>query len=234
VARAKRTERADARRRYRAEQAARADLDDESAEVESADAPEPKARAARRPAARRTSSTPGQRPGILDALRSSVQPANIRDDVRAAPDVLRRTPLLWIPFGLVIVSGILAFIPGLAAYTIPAFLIQTFLIPPPLIGPFIAGLVAPRGGWLFGLLMGILGGIVFSLFVATTPGSSVGAATITPDIRLGYIGYSLVTSPTFGVLVGAFAAFYRRFLRSTTPARPTASKGRRSNARPRR
>jgi len=237
VARAKRTDRAEARRRHRAELAAR----DVDAAEPGTDEPAPTTRSgtgrpptpARRAAPARPTET--ARPGFLDGFRSALQPANIRADLAAAPSVLRTTPLLWIPFLLVIVSGVVALVPSLAVYQIPAFLVQTFVFPPPLIAPFLAGLLAPRAGWLFGLLTGLLAAVMFALLAATTPGTSpAGGPTITPDVRVQYILYGLVTSPTFGAAIGAFAGFYRRFLRSTSARRPAPDRSRRQAARSRR
>jgi hypothetical protein len=212
VARAKRTDRADARRRYRAELAAGS-----ADEVDSADAEAGTDTHAPRTARRGRSNLPAQpaqttRAGFLDGFRSALQPANIRDDIAAAPTILRANKLLWIPFVLVIGSGIIALVPTLGTYQIPAFLVQTFIFPPPLIAPFLAGLLAPRAGWLFGLLSGLAAAVMFALFAATTPGASpAGSPSITPDVRVQYILYGLVTSPTFGAAIGAFAGFYRRF-----------------------
>jgi hypothetical protein len=236
VARAKRTDRADARRRYRAELAA-GSADD----VDSPDDAEARTDTARgaRTARRGRSDTPrpvqATRPGFLDGFRSALQPANIRDDIATAPAILRANKLLWIPFALVIGSGIIALVPTLGTYQIPAFLVQTFIFPPPLIAPFLAGLLAPRAGWLFGLLTGLAAAVMFALFAATTPGvSPAGSPSITPDVRVQYILYGLVTSPTFGAAIGAFAGFYRRFLRSTGPRRATNDRARRSTGRSKR
>lgn len=236
MARAKRTDRADARRRYRAELAARSS--DEREPAEDGDAAPDATRATRsarrgRPdASTRTETT---RPGFLDGFRSALQPANIRDDIAVAPTILRANKLLWIPFLLVVGSGIVALVPTLGAYQIPAFMVQTFIFPPPLIAPFLAGLLAPRAGWLFGLLAGLVAAVMFALFAATTPGvSPAGSPSITPDVRLQYILYGLVTSPTFGAAIGAFAGFYRRFLRSTSPRRATNDRSRRPTGRAKR
>jgi hypothetical protein len=234
VARAKRTDRADARRRYRAATVP-ANPDSETGDAEPASGGREGRRAARGAQPARSNQGPAGRPSIVDSFRSALRPANIREDVAAAPAILRSSPLLWIPFGLVIVSGVVALIPGLGSYQIPIFLVQTFVFPPPLIGPFIAGLLAPRAGWLFGLLTGLVGAVMFALFAATTPGSNVaGAPPVAADVRTQYILYGLVTSPTFGALIGAFAGFYRRFLRSSSPQRANQNRSRRSNTRTRR
>lgn len=237
MARAKRTDRADARRRYRAELAAGSADEDDSADEAAAGSDT--ARGPRTGRRRRADAParPAQtaRPGFLDGFRSAIQPANIRDDIAGAPTILRANKLLWIPFALVIGSGIIALVPTLGTYQIPAFMVQTFIFPPPLIAPFLAGLLAPRAGWLFGLLTGLTAALMFALFAGTTPGASpAGSPSITPDVRVQYILYGIATSPTFGAAIGAFAGFYRRFLRSTGPRRTTNDRGRRSTGRAKR
>jgi hypothetical protein len=232
VARAKRTDRADARRRYRSEQAALG-----TAETDTTDDPTSGRRPERtqKRAAEPSRSGSTGRPSIVEGFRSSLKPANIREDIAAAPGILRTTPLLWIPIVLVVVSGVIALIPGLGTYQIPVFLVQTFVFPPPLIAPFLAGLLAPRAGWLFGLVTGLVGAVMFALFAITAPGSGVpGAPPVSADLRVQYVAYGLVTSPTFGALIGAFAGFYRRFLRSTSPQRPSSNRNRRQSTRSRR
>lgn len=225
MARAKRTGRAEARRRYRAEVVAR--------EADAAETTEttPRAESTRRPADRGSVGTtaPSARPGFLDGLRTAMQPANVRADVVSAPSVLRSNRLLWVPFLIVAVSGAVALVPGALDYNIPQLLATTFVFPPPLIAPFVAGLLAPRAAWFFGFLAALLGAVFFAIVVATTP---VPGATFTPEVRLQYIGYAFVSS-IFGALVGAFAGFYRRFLRTTGPARQS-DRARRATARPRR
>ncbi len=247
MARAKRTDRAEARRRYRAEVLAReaeersADADQEpEADAESAQAATTAAtdrpanspsRLRRAPRSARSSAPPPPqstrpaRPNVLEAFRTALRPANIRADIVSAPAILRERWFLWIPFALVAVSGVLALIPALAAYQIPSLLIQTFLVPPPLIGPFLAGLLAPRAGWFFGFLNGLLAAIFYGIFVATAQ-VPAGTVNVTPEMRFNFILTGLLLSPVYGAAIGAFAGFYRRFLRATSPQRPPTNRRR--------
>jgi hypothetical protein len=106
VARAKRTARAEARRRYRAEH---------PLETNGFDSGEDDAEAEEAPAARRRSSSPPPprsregggpvRVGGLRAFRDAYQPADIRADLRALPELLR-SRAVTIPVLLVVVSAV--------------------------------------------------------------------------------------------------------------------------------
>ena len=78
MARAKRTDRAEARRRYRAEMA------DAEGAVEGTEGEAPSGAAPARPASKQVSSPPG-RLGIGAAFRQSFHPINVRADLMALP-----------------------------------------------------------------------------------------------------------------------------------------------------
>ena len=50
---------------------------------------------------------------------------------------------------------------------------------------------------------------------------------VTTDQKLAYAMNVLLTAPIFGIAVGAFAGFYRRFLNMSSPQRQAASSRRR-------
>jgi hypothetical protein len=50
---------------------------------------------------------------------------------------------------------------------------------------------------------------------------------MTSDQKVAIILNAIVTSVPFGLLVGAFAGFYRRFLAMSTPPRPAPAKSKR-------
>ena len=96
MARAKRTARADARRRYRAEQ----DLVEETAAIDDA------ATTSAKPAATTAASTQGGCPGDRehatadghrDRVPMSFRPLDVRGDLVALPALALRTKALWIP-----------------------------------------------------------------------------------------------------------------------------------------
>ncbi|HTC86433.1 MAG TPA: hypothetical protein VK656_06995 [Candidatus Acidoferrum sp.] len=100
MARAKRTDRAEARRRYRAELATEAvgvEGDDEAAQ----DAP---AAGRRSQPVRPTARAP--RPSAMKAFRDAYQPADIRADLRAIPELLR-SRAVYLPALLVLISTVI-------------------------------------------------------------------------------------------------------------------------------
>jgi hypothetical protein len=108
VARAKRTDRAEARRRHRAQLAS--DAIDTSAESEDLE-PESPSSAGRRdepPAGRRpvaSRAQPSERLSFMAALRGAYEPAHIREDLAALPELLRSRAVI-VPALLVVASAV--------------------------------------------------------------------------------------------------------------------------------
>jgi ABC-type dipeptide/oligopeptide/nickel transport system permease subunit len=50
---------------------------------------------------------------------------------------------------------------------------------------------------------------------------------MTTDQKVGVVVNAVVTSVPFGILVGAFSGFYRRFLAMSSPARQAPAKAKR-------
>lgn len=221
MARAKNTDRAEARRRHRAAMAA-AEAADAAEAASEEDAPAPTVSAAAVPRGARSAGTaksapaaPTQRPSITQAFRIAFRPADVREDLRTAPTVLRGTPTLWIAPALVVVGAVFLLVPALRESQIGTLAAQLLVVPPPLIPAFLAGMLAPRASWLFGLLVGLLAGIFFAVYVVTAP--TTGSVPITDDLRTQALLYAVLVSPLFGLATGAFAGFYRRFLRVSAP-----------------
>ncbi len=237
MARAKRTERAEARRRNRSLAGAPQDLDLELDEA--ADDEEPSPAPARSYRARRTESgtaarrdaSPPPRPGFLPALRRAAGPADIAADLRALPSIALHSKALWVP--LAAIGGVTAlfFIPGISRNPLVALLGNLALQPPPMILPFLGGMLAPRGAWLVGgivaLANAIAYGLLFGVFTNSVQTGLGFTYTMTSDQKIGIILNAVLTSVPFGLLVGAFAGFYRRFLAMSTPPRPVSAKSKR-------
>lgn len=114
MARAKRTARAEARRRYRAEHPlgadglAEEDDADEGDELDEAPVGAQRAPATRGPAPRPSGSPAGGRPvrmGAIQAFRQAYQPADVRADLKALPELLR-SRAVTIPALLVVISAV--------------------------------------------------------------------------------------------------------------------------------
>ncbi len=147
-------------------------------------------------------------------------PADIPGDIRAVPSILMSTPTLWLAPLAVLVGGIVLLVPTLRDNNIGVLVAQLLVVPPPLIPSFLAGMLAPRASWLFGLLTGLFAGLFFAVYVLTAPASA--AVPVTDDVRGQALLYAVVVSPLFGLATGAFAGFYRRFLRISGAGAPAA------------
>jgi hypothetical protein len=197
VAKPRRTNRTDARRRYRTEQS----------EMTAAEG------AGVTPATARPSTAKG-RPGLVDGMRLAYNPVHLRDDLRALPAILLSRAVL-IPSALVVVSGILLLTPlyqdTMIRLFVGAFVLVPPLYPPALIGPFIGGFLATRASYLVGAIIGILVVIMFAVFVFMTP-----APEYDTGRRVLAVGQAAWTIP-MSSLFAAAAAYYRRLLRIITP-----------------
>jgi hypothetical protein len=250
VARAKRTERAEARRRHRA---AFADPVTDG-ELETADVDgEPSATAsARGPAAPRSrpassaSGSPVQRPGITTAFRSSFRPLDVRGDLQALPRLVRH----WSFYVPVLLSGVAVV---LYQYFPRESLAYAFFGYFAGITPFgavlLAGFFAPRASWLVGALVGVIAAAFLTLSVnvqigglpdgsffqvyfplPATPDAPVLISATDAKAQISTLMFEALTSGTiFSALFASAAAWYRRFLRRANPnrARPTTPTSRR-------
>jgi len=218
VARAKRTDRAEARRRHRAitvEPLAEGDDGaggaDESPTTQRAGAAAgPRTRSALSAPAGGSSAAP-QRPGVIAAFTSSFRPVDLRSDLRLLPRLLLHRAFL----APTVASGV-AFI--LFAYASGPFVIllyQYFSYQLPVASLFIAGFFAPRGSYLIG---GVLGVVSF-LFQAPL------WINLPPDFAIS----GIVSGALAGALFASLAAWYRRFLNRANPNRnrPTTPTSRR-------
>lgn len=247
MARAKRTDRSEARRRYRALVAAESAIETEetsgseagdgdgegevepsrlSASVEpnrlggrSSERPTDRAAKGRRLASPLdTRPAAPARPGIFGAFSSSVRPLDLRGDLAAAPAIIRHRAT-WIPAAITVVCGVIWFVPALRDNAIGALVLPLVITPPPMAMPFLAGLLAPRASWIAGALVSLLGGLFYSAWVLTVDVSTLQSKSpVSQSDRLAAVGYALAVSLVFGGFIAAFAAFYKRFLRLSSPA----------------
>jgi hypothetical protein len=218
VARAKQTDRAEARRRYR-QTTTEVPGDDDSA----LDFGErrPDATPARSAQAKKGEQKPAGRPGFTAAFRQSYRPPHVRDDILALPSLVRTRGFLA-AIGMVIVgAAVVAIFPN---YTGSRFAWELLVWPGSALAPqLVAGFFAPRASYLLGLLVGIVQGVVFTLFLTTF---SERLGTTLPADQIGsLLSTSFLTGPISGALFAAAAAWYRRFLALSSPARSGAGRG---------
>jgi hypothetical protein len=205
VARAKRTVRAEARRRYRAQLAESEALEREEA---------PSAAPVAKPAAREGAAPPPPgRPSITYAFRASFRQANFREDIAYLPTLVLRTKAVWLPVLLSIASAVALVVGGLNTVTILFFQYFAYILP---VGAlFLAGFLAPRASWLAGLIVGGAATVV----LAATLAAGVLGTELGPDVGPNILANGLVTSTIGGALVASAAAWYKRFLNLANPNR---------------
>ena len=223
MARAKRTERADARRRYRV---ATEGAPDGDAAVEAPAIPAaavPRDQRDRRPSGSAPGAPPPPRQSFLTSLRAAAGPADIRGDLRALPSVVLHSKAALIPGAIIVGTTAAMMIPALAANQFVVLAGNVILQPPPMIIAFLAGMLAPRAAWLMGGLAGLASGIAYVLVVTLNTDVLMTPLGFTylvaADQKLAYAQNVLITTPVFGIAVGAFAGFYRRFLNMSAPQR---------------
>jgi hypothetical protein len=230
VARAKRTDRAEARRRYRASQGDEPLYTDEA---EDDAAPEPTADPARpsgreRVRAASTVPAPPPRPGMRSAFSNSFRPVDVRGDLAALPSLVRNRAF-FIPLALIAAVALVVVLTGGKEPISNTFSVY-FLAPPPVAPVFLAGFLAPRASWLIGALLGAFAAIVIVIILSLPSMQSLtttttGATALDP----GVIGYSFFLSTVGGALFASVAAWYKRFLFLANPARAQRAANRPGN-----
>ena len=228
MARAKRTERAEARRRHRAALAA-----DPTAEaIEGAPPSTTTARSTGSTSAKATPSdkaVPAGRMGFGDAFRASIRPLHVRPDIAALPWIAVHTKALWVPV-LITVASTVAVI-ATQGGSVSQFMFAYFIQTPAIGGVFIAGFLAPRASWLLGVIVGLVSALCYSILVLGFPSTIYPAAPPTADTARDVAVSAFILSPVIGGFFAAGAAWYRRFLAYSSPNRGRASQ-QKSTARP--
>lgn len=245
MARAKRTDRAEARRRSRAALAGPvADGDLESTADDAASAGvSSRADGATRVRGRsvaaasspsRGSTPPPPRPSITGAFRSSFRPVDLRGDIRALPQIVTH----WSLYVPIVLSGAsVALVPFLGAGSIAGVMFGYFSGAAPFGTAFIAGLFAPRASYLVGILAALASAGFMALAFAVGPfGGTLQGMTDVNLVPLSessaksiLLSEALFTGVPLAALVAAAGAWYRRFLNRANPnrARPSNPGGRR-------
>jgi hypothetical protein len=217
VARAKRTHRAEARRRYRNEQALADRIEDE-------DIDEPDTSATRESVSSSKASSPSTpaRPSVSNSFRAAFRPLDIRSDLRALPHLVRNKAL-WIPVALTLATTVAFIVIRPEGRTdvlgiVTVFMYQYFVVTPAIGGVFIAGFLAPRASWLYGVMVGLVAAACYSFlvlrgFIGVAPNTST--ESLARDVVLA----SFLLSPIIGAFFASTAAWYRRFLYLSNPNR---------------
>ncbi len=234
MARAKRTNRAEARRRYRATLIDDPELlEEEGVAADSGAIDDRPTTPGRRSApAKASAPTAPARPNVLGALKGAFRPTDLRGDIAALPQLLRHRSFL-IPLGLIV--GLLAIVVATGARELISLtLVPYFLAPQPVVPVFLAGFLAPRASYLIGALLGVVSWIALVVLVSSPAIVQALAGTTTapglaPDILLGSLFWGIVG----GAFYAAAAAWYKRFLALASPSRAARATGSKPNDRSR-
>lgn len=212
MARAKRTDRAEARRRHRAATAGTEDGSgiEPNATTDSPGSAKPSTKSA-------AMSTPAGRIGMGAAFRQSFHPVDVRADLASLPWLATHTKALWVPI-LITVVGTVAVAVISSPGDITSIVYQYFVAPPAIGGVFIAGFLAPRASWLLGVIVGFVSAIANAVLVVFFP-LAIFATVPNADQTRELVLTGLLLSPVFGALFAAGAAWYRRFLQLSSPNR---------------
>jgi hypothetical protein len=195
VARSKSTTRAEARRRHRAAQAAARAAAGQTEELDTDD---------------EVSAAPDAEPAPRTSL---IRIPNVLEDLRALPGMFRSKPLLWAPIILMVVAFGVALLPLPSDPTLRGlvqFVLSSFLVPTAILPMFLAGVIAPRASYLVGFLVGILNGVLVILMFTLNP--TYQAAVPRSELPTAAL-WSIVIAALYGLAIGAFASWYRDFLR---------------------
>ncbi len=225
MARAKRTDRAEARRRYRAYLADVAAQEAEETDLEDEEQP----KRASRPEPQPVHVRPGQRLGFFQAMSAARRPVHYLEDLRYTPKLITGSPAIWLPTVLAIVSAGIAIArlngatleqarDDVAVQITVGFVLNPYL---PMLPALIAGFFAPRATWLAGVLVSFVTTIAY--VAVLTIGSNNLAVTgsavkLTLADAIPYTLSLMLASLPFGALLAAFSGWYKRFLNLTGPA----------------
>jgi hypothetical protein len=228
LARAKRTDRAEARRRYRAQLAAEDESFDEAEDTGRPATPAPP-----------TPSAPA-RPGIRSAFSQAFRPLDLRGDLRYLPTLVRQRSVL-IPITITLAATALYLVliagrPGQLGIleVVVAYVFQIFVLPPPVGSSFLAGFLAVKASWLAGILVAIVSSVCYTILISTTQ-TTPGTTTEGGQQLIGLDPVSLLLQVAlFSVapasLFAALAAWYKRFLNLANPNRARIAAARQREA----
>lgn len=207
MARAKRTDRAEARRKYRAYLQAQ-----EEAEAAAAGGAENPEAPPAGPGARTTfvatpkQAQPGARMGFLAAARAAARTPTYLDDIRNIRSLIFRSNAVW---PVLLVCAIAGFYSATriaskdyAGDPVLPFVFQFLFYPVPLLPPMLAGFLAPRSTWLAGAiaafiatatLVAVLGVTAVTL---TDASNSIAGATPSPSAHASVVATAPAASAT--------------------------------------
>ena len=225
MARAKRTDRAEARRKYRAYLLEQEETAADSGDADAAPAVG-KTRAAREP--RTQTIQPGQRMPLFAAAKAAYRTPHYIDDIRNIRTLIFGSKAVWPVLVVCVVaatfSGIQLANGAPATDPVLTAINQFIFFPIPLLPPMMAGFLTPRSSWLAGAMASLIATLatVWMYFILLTVGGMsavpiAGYGTVVTSATLASYGTQVLSgSLAFGILMGAGTAWYKRFLKLTS------------------
>jgi hypothetical protein len=156
-------------------------------------------------------------PVFIPAVASDSASWNERGDLLALPQTLSK-PLVWLPFGLLMLAFALELarqngaLPEGEVTDLATLYIQLTLPPTALFVFLIGGVLADRGAYLVGGLLGALDALLITILVSLTPASQLEEAGITEVVSdlLPLWGIAIVV----GIVTAGFAGWIATTVRN--------------------
>jgi hypothetical protein len=141
-----------------------------------------------------------------------LQPVHFWNDVRDLPRLVSRTFAIALPgLSLIVIFGLFEAAGGdVAQQNAQAFAFNWFIFPPPLIAPLVAGGLTNRSSYLAGAVVGLIAGVLFSIFALTGTFITPAGIPMTQDVRWLNVAYALISSIIAGLALGGLGGFCRR------------------------
>jgi hypothetical protein len=241
VARAKRTDRAEARRAYRAYLQAQdeAGLDDESPAAD-----EPIAGRWRFPGAPKATSireaTPAARAGaplgqarrlsFWEAAKGAYRAPHYGEDIRGIGSLIFRSNAIW-PI-LILCAAAVAFALSRKPQSVTDInndfmlsLVFTWVLSSgPMIPAMLAGILAPKASWLAGAVAAVISSVSVLVFAELSAFQIDGVTGTIGLAPLSALAVLLMQSVPLAIFMAAAAAWYKRFLPLISPPRPAGAR----------
>jgi hypothetical protein len=233
LARAKRTDRTEARRRYRADQApVLGEGEDDAAAYPSDNAAASTRRRGTAPESTSArSAAPGvrpERPGFAASAKAAYHAPHLSDDLRHLPrllihwSVLVSAAIAVIGSALLITQSSVTAADGTQTATtlgyIGSMAFSLFVGPPAFGAALLMGFMLPRASYLVGLAYGVLGSVLFVVVFASLQ-SVPQPSGVSVQYGIDQYAFALVLMVVGTMFFTAGIAWYRRFLDLLNPAR---------------
>lgn len=232
MARAKRTDRAEARRRYRAILQDQSGEGTEAEMEEEAEAPARQASSAGQSRARAAQGSDQvsqtKRVGFFGAFKAAYRPVHYREDLRFFVPLITRTNAIWPVFVMCMLGLGLVLVRRNPNDFLFQMVISMIITPLPMMPAMIAGFLAPRATWLAGLIAAFISSMTSVAWWVS--GAMPVQAVVNGTVQVtGYRAMPLaelwpntlqllwIALPA-GALLAALAGWYKRFLALTGPA----------------